>query len=330
MSRYLDQVAAALQAVTIRGPTRYSWLGRASRPLRAELEAEMDQTECRNFLVSCLTEELYRSFYCRGGLVPARWEGPEPVEADPWLAAALSNANVGSGSWERGWTVERLEDGDAVVASSLVRARIPTAHCRASAGVRPGAAVSVRLPKELPSLSPGFYTAVGDAPADSGSRPIVRAYWHVTRTGAPALVQALTSRLNAAGVPFQLKVADHPRRLERCDAAVLYVPGEVFRAQRETFLDVASGLTGYLRPRIPAFTLELTTGVGLAEDDGGGGESFGTRRCTLLAEAIVRAHAQGLTRLRARVDAVAARFAEEGVRIEAPYREPSLAGRHVL
>jgi hypothetical protein len=330
VSRYHDQVAAALRAVAIRGTTRYAWLGRASRPLPAELEAEMDEAERRSYLVSLLREELYRSFYCRGRPVPARWEEPEPVAAEPRLAAALSDANAGRGSWERGWTVERLEDREAVVTSSRVRARILTVDCRASAGVRPGTAISVRLPKELPSLSPGFYTALGDTPADSGSPPgVVRAYWHVTRTGAPELVRVLTARLNAAEVPFRLKVADHPCRLERCDAAVLYLPGEVFQALRETLLEVAGGLTMYLRPRIPAFTLELTAGVGLAEDDGGG-ESFGTRRCGVLAEAILHAHAQGLTRVGARVAAVAAQFAEDGVRIDAPYREPSLSGRHVL
>ena len=78
-----------------------------------------------------------------------------------------------------------------------------------------------------------------------------------------------------------------------------------------------------------AATLELAPGVGLAED-GGRRESFGARRCALLADAIVRAHAHGVTEAEARLAAVAARFAEDGVRIDAPYLEPSLAGRHVL
>lgn len=330
MSRYREQIAAALRAVTIRGPTRYTWLGRASRPLTPELEAELDDAARARYLVSCLGEELYWSFYCRGRPVPARWGEPEPVAPDPWLAAALSDANTGRGSWERGWTVETLEGREAVVANAVVRARIPMRDCRAPAGVHPGAAVSVRLPKELPSLSPGFYTAVGDAPADVESQPrVVRAYWHVTRTGAPALLRALTGRLNAAEVPFRLKVADHPFRLDRCDAAVLYLPGAGLEAVRDTLLDVAAGLTAHLRPWIPAFTLQLAPGVGLAEHDGRA-ESFGTRRCRLLAEGIVRAYLDGLTGVATRIAAVADRFAEDGVRIDAPYRDPSCSGRHVL
>lgn len=331
MSRYRDQVAAALGAVTIRGPTHYSWMGRGSRPLPASVAAELDESERRSYLVSCLREELYSSFYCHGGPVPARWGEPEPVSADPWLADAMSQANTGRGSWEAGWRVERLEGQEAAVANSHLRARVPVDDCRARGGaVGPGAAVSVRLPKELPSLSPGFFTVVSDAPADlASSASIVRVYWNVTRSGAPALVGALASRLNAVGAPFRLKVADHPFRLDRCDAAVLYLPGDTFPALREGLGDVAIALRTRVRPKIPAFTLELAPGVGLAEDDGDG-ESFGVRRCALLADGIVRAHAQGLTQIDARVDAVAARFAEDGVTIDAPYLEPSLAGRHVL
>ncbi len=142
-------------------------------------------------------------------------------------------------------------------------------------------------------------------------------------------MRALTTRLNASEVPFRLKIADHPFRLDRCDAAVLYLPAGTFEAMRAALLEVAAELTGHLRPSIPAFTLELAPGVGLAEHDGGA-VSFGTVRCRLLAQAIVRAHQRGVTELDERIAVVAERFAEDGIRIDAPYREPSLDGRHVL
>jgi hypothetical protein len=220
----------------------------------------------------------------------------------------LSKANRGHGSWEHGWTVEHVDDGHAVVAGSRLRVRVPAADCRPSR-LAPGTAVSVRLPKELPSLSPGFCIVVSDAPADTSD---VRVYWNVTHAGAPALVEAITSWLNGDGLPFRLKVADHPYRFERCDAAVLYLEARAFRRLRTTLHEVAAELAGGLEPSIPAFTLELAPGVGLAEDDGG--ESFGTRLCALLADAIVDGRE------------VAGRFAEHGVDIDAPYR----AGRNVL
>jgi hypothetical protein len=325
VSRYHGQVAAAVRAVTIRGATRYTWLGRASRPLPPALHAALGESGRREHLVSCLREELYWSFYCHGAPVPARWGSPGPASADLRLAQALSEANTGRGSWAPGWTVERLEGEDAIVVTPRLRARVAPGGCRAPDGVRPGAAVSIRLPKELPSRSPGFYTAISDATPAPAPPSIVRVYWNVTGAGAPALVRALTSVLNAEGVWFRLKVADHPLRFARCDAAVLYLLGASFETLRETLEDVASGLSARLGSLTPAFTLELAPGVGLAEE-GAAGESFGLRRSALLAEGIVCGHERGL----AQPDAVAARFAEAGISLDAPYLEPSLAGRHVL
>jgi hypothetical protein len=261
--------------------------------------------------------------------MPARWGEPQPVAEDPWLVDALSRANVGHGSWERGWTVSHIENGDAVVATNRLRARVALTDCRSFDGpIRPGATVGLRLPKELPSLSPGFFTVIGDAMTPS-SPGLVRVYWNVTRAGAPRLVELLTARLNASNASFRLKVGDHPHRLDRCDAAVLYLGADIFTAVRDLLRDVGVELTPHLRPRVPFFTLELLPGVGLAEDDGVG-ESFGLRRCEVLADAIVRAHERGIIRVHEKLAAVAEHFAAAGVDIDAPYLEPSLAGRHVL
>jgi HopA1 effector protein family len=331
VSRYRDQVAAALRAVAIRGDSRYAWLGRPSRPLPAPLYAILDASERRRYLERCLREELYASFYRHGRPVPARWGESQPMSADPWLVSAMSRSNSGRFCWETGWTVERVEDGEVVVLSSRLRARVPAGDCRALAGaVGPGAAVSVRVPTEFPAMAPGFYTVVGEAPVEHPRpRGDVRVYWNVRREGATLLVRALTSRLNAAGEPFRLKVADHASRLARCDAAVLYLSADAFPALRNTLRHVAAEVEARLQPHVPAFTLELAPGVGLSENDPEA-ESFGSRRCALLAEGIVRAHEQGIVRDSARVDAVAARFVEAGVLIDAPYLDPSLAGRHVL
>lgn len=322
MSAYRKQVAAALGAVRIRGDTRYAWLGRPSRPLPKPVEAELTETERRAYLVSCLREELYASFYCHGHPVAPRWGEPQPVAADEWLLSALSDANGGRGSSEPEWSVVRVEGDEAVVTSDRLRARVPVGEL--SAPPRPGAAVSLAVPSGLPALAPGFYTVVSDAAGVPG--PVVRAYWSITRASAPALVRELTSRLNRDQVPFRLKVADHPARLDRCDAAVLYLPHDAFGGLRATLHEVALSIR--LRPRVPAFTRELAPGAGLAEDDGAG-DSFGVSRCALLADGIVRAHERAV-RGDAAVDVIAERFAEAGVELDAPYREPSLAGRHVL
>jgi hypothetical protein len=314
VNRYRAQVAAALDAVRILGPTRYAWLGRKSRPLPARLERELGDGRRQRNLVVRLREELYCSFYCWGRPVPARWGEPEPPFADPGLLDALSLANTGRGSWDDGWSVERVENGWAVVTDARLRVSVPLADCRPAP--RPGAAVELRLPKELPSLWPGYWLAVSDVPSAGCD---VRVYWNVTAAGGPPLVRALTARLNRDGIPFRLKVADHPFRYLRCDAAVLYLEREAFRALRADLRTLAGSLRRHLEPAIPAFTLELVPGVGLAEDDGL--RSFGERRCELLAEAIVGAHGAP-----APLDAIAETFAHHGVDIDAPYR----SGRDVL
>jgi hypothetical protein len=325
MSRYRDQLASALAAVEILSPTRYAWLGRRSRPLDTAIEHALTADERRAYLLSCLGEELYRSFYCHGRPVLPRWGEPEPESTDRGLAAAMSRANGGRGTWDPGWMVDSVDGSEAVVIRDGLRARVPLAACRTTA--EPGAAAAVRLPKELPELSPGYFTVVGETSDASPSAPLVRVYWNVTLAGAPRLVAELTARLNAAAAPFRVKLADHRFRLDRCDAAVLYLRADVFRALDGTLENVTAALGPHLRPRVPAFTRQHAPGVGLAEDDGGR-DSFGVDRCRLLAEAVVDLHDRGSAA--DRVDAVAAHFASAGVGIDAPYLAPSLAGRHVL
>jgi hypothetical protein len=247
------------------------------------------------------------------------------------MEAAVSEANTGRGTWERGWTVERLADDEAIVTTQRLRTRVPVADCRGLDGdLGPGAAVDVRLPKEMPSLSPGFHTVLGEAVADPrASSEVVRVYWNVGPMGAAPLVGVMTSLLNAELVPFRLKIANHPRRMSRCDAAVLYLPADAFSALREALWSIATALVAGLGPHIPAFTLELAPGVGLAEDVGAG-ESFGERRCAVLAEGIVRADEQEVAHDEERLEVVVATFEESGIDIDAPYLDPSFEGRHAL
>jgi hypothetical protein len=154
-------------------------------------------------------------------------------------------------------------------------------------------------------------------------------YWNVDAAAAPELVRLLTGGLNGAGVPFRMKVVDHPLRFDRCDAAVLYVPAPWFAETRGVVAGAAASLGRVLGRSTPAFTLPLVPGVGLAED-AGGSTSFGQRRCALLAEAVVVAHERREVHPEARLAVADERFAAEGVSLDEPYLEPALDGRHVL
>ena len=65
-------------------------------------------------------------------------------------------------------------------------------------------------------------------------------------------------------------------------------------------------------------TLPLRPGVAFAEDPGGG-ESFGSHRCLLIAEAAVTAAEHGIRSLDGRLDLVRTRFVEAGSSLEAPH-----------
>jgi len=326
MSRYREQVADAIRAIEIVGPLRYAWLGTRNRAQPPAVRDDLDAQEQREHLLSFIRHELYWSFYCRGGVVPAAWRAPQVASADPELALAIESADTGRGGWERDWTVERVDGSEAVVTANGLRTRVPVAVCRIDRGaLEPGARVG--LPAKRPTVSPGYLSIVGDAGDTAGA--LVRVYWHVAHSGAPKLVQALTSRLNREQVPFRLKVGDHPSRFDRCDAAVLYMGHGDFSRERAWLASLAVEQASSLRPSIPAFTFELAPGVGLAEDDRQR-HSFGERRCALLAEGILQAHELAASSIDARVAAVVARFRRAGVEIDAPYLEPSLAGRHVF
>lgn len=329
VSAYRTSVASVLEAVVVRSATSWSWFGeRSDDPPESAVEA-MDADTAHHYLVHALGLQLYRDFYCPGGATPS-------AERVPWdtlargnrfrgtpFVQALSAANAGRGSSEAGWSLRAHEDDWLVVQREglAVWAR-PDEVVGGTGG--PGAAVSVRLPKELRRLSPGFYMALGDTGLEAGgpgAGTLVRLYWHLTDQGAEPFVAIVTSALNRAGVAFQLKVVDEPERFDRCDAGVLYLSRGDLPAAGDVIRTVHRDLGAHLRPATPAFTKALGPGLGLAEDPGGGG-SFGTNRCELLAEAIVDAHHSGAHAVADRLELVATRFAQAGVDLDVPYLNP--------
>jgi hypothetical protein len=322
------RIADALRAVAVT-PTSYAWFGRRVRPLPPDLLATVGPGAARATLVDALCRELYRSFYTQGRAVPETPERPAPARPDRDFAAALSAANAGTGGWQPGWRVQTWEGETIVVAADGVAVRAHPADCRTDGRApAPGAAVSIRRTKELRAASPGFYIALGDRQPGPGQE--VRVYFHVTAAGAAPLVAACTSVLNAAAVPFVLKVVDRPGGFTRCDAAVLYLQRGGFAAARPSLASVAAACAPHLRPGVPAFTKALAPGIAVAEHQPELGASFGTGRCRLVAEAAVQARELGAAGLDARLETVARLFADHGLDIDRPYLAAGSATRYAL
>ena len=324
MNRYEELVRGALDETVVHSSTTYSWFRRRGPQLGREAEEAMTPEAARAFLVYSLQMQLYADFYCRGAATPAAEEpgaswpmatGPSP------LLLALSAANSGRGSFEPNWTIRRFEDARVVVERDGLNLWAKPEEVAAQGGgeLAPGSAVMVKMPKELLKLSPGFYMALGDQALPSeGSEALVRFYWNLRSEGARRLVGALTDACNRVGLAFRLKVVNDPLRFSRCDAGVLYVRQAEYEAVAPIVARTCHELRGFLKPVTPVFTKYLASGVGLAEEPGGG-NSFGTHRCYLLADGIVRAHERGLVGLEDRLRAVAERFEEVGISLEKPY-----------
>jgi hypothetical protein len=322
MNDYVGQVVGVIRAITFRSPTTYSWFGSRSPQLVPAVRRALSSKSARDYLLYSLQSQLYRDFYCRGTATLSRNEASRHylTGLTPFVQR-LSEANVGHGYWKEGYEVRTIEDGALIVRAREMEIWTKSDDCLVPEGspIEPGMPVSVRFPKEMLSISPGYYMALGNntlTGADSQNQ--VRFYWNLNADGALHLVKSLTSRLNSACVPFRLKVVNDTNRFDRCDAAVLYVSESNYDAAARIVSDTYSELASNLKPGVPAFTKKLAPGLGLAEDPGDG-QSFGQHRCKLLAQSLVRGHEEGKRSIDARLQVVIDQFSEAGIDLFRPY-----------
>lgn len=326
MTSYRELVEGAARATVVSRRFTYAWFGELNDALPPATRLGMSPALARAHLVTALQSELYGNWYCTGAAMPASGDARGgPVKGVGSFVEALSAANAGTGVWDAGWTVGTVADETLVLRRGGLELRARAEDCQlpSAAPATPGAQVALRLPNELLGISPGFYMAVSDRPfRPEDGEGIVRVYWHLAPGGAVPFVKIATALLNRAGVPFRLKVVNDPSRFRRCDAGVLYVFQRDYDRAATSIGEIHATIASHLHAATPAFTKHLAAGVGLAEDVGPGEGSFGTHRTRLLADGLVRAHEQGRRTLADRVDVVVARFAEDGISLDAPYLNP--------
>jgi hypothetical protein len=267
-----------VHATARHSPTRFLWFGKALPPapeeLRPILATRPDMDIARQHLHGAIARRLYEDFYQAGRARPATRSGPVARSPDGWhrFVEELSAANMGSGTRQTGWIV--IDDGNSdggrhlTIRREGLTLRVAQNEIDVS-GIGPpraGDDVELLLPKQLPAISPGFYTVLADEPYDARNHPVVRLYWNVQPWGAATLVRAITARLNGARLPFRFKLPNHPRHYDRCDAAVLYLLKRDIVAATPLLAEVYGEVSDELRWRVPALTKSIAPGVGLAED----------------------------------------------------------------
>ncbi len=325
MNDYRKHVEAAIQATVFYSPTSYSWFGKQSWSLTPTIKRALTPQTARNYLLFNLQSQLYTDFYCPGLAMPTAWETAiHPVTGMTPLVEALSAANSGNGYWDDGWEVRTIEGDKVVVHRGGLELWVRPEDCLViqSTKIVPGMQLSLRFPKELLSISPGFYLALSDkALTQEDTQGLVRFYWNLSVEGAVRFMRDATAMLNQANLPFKLKILNNPNLFTRCDTVVLYIQGSDYAAVSEILSTIYPAFATSLRQRTPVFTKRLAPGLGLAEDPGQE-ESFGGHRCQILAEGMIRAYEQGKKSLDERLQVVEDCFAEAGITLDKPFLNP--------
>ena len=323
MSDTRTLVAEAIAATRIHPPTRYAWFGQLSPSPSARVARQLSARAARDHLVNQLTGQLYGDFYRRGRAEPNRWGVVGSAATREEFEAALSAANGGTGYLDPDWLVLAANPTELTITKGGLELVVSPTELAGAGAPDAGDRVAIRRPKELFDISPGFYLVSSDRPVQpSADRRVVRLYWNLRADGAVPFVAAATRLFNDTGLAFQLKVLNDPSAFSRCDAGVIYLTGDDYPKAADLIDAVHGQIANLLWPRTPVFTAELAPGLGMAEDPGTS-ESFGMHRCRLLADALVRAHESGWTDEAGVLATVEARFAENGIDLDAAHLSPT-------
>jgi HopA1 effector protein family len=319
-----------LQAVAFPAPGTVALAGRSS-PYAGASGQVAGMAPAANPVVTQLQQQLYEWCYCRRFGTPG--ESAVATATDPAFVDALSAANTSRERWDRGWQIQQsLPSGQIVaVKGAMTRLLWPgefLGHGPPGTPPSAGNQISLFAPKESRIAQPGFYFAFGETLADQQDDVgMVRLYWNVSANGAAALIGGVTRELNRFAVPFRFKCLSLPGLFDRTDAAVLYVAKRHYRLVAALLAQVYRDARPTLKAATPLFAKRLADGLGFAEDPKTG-ESFGTSRCRLVAEAVCNAHDRGLDSAEARLGEVAAAFAAAGLSLERPYLNPGSVDRY--
>ncbi len=307
------------------------------KTLSPELQEKYLSWQLRSFLYGVYYNGSWKSKLAltnapteRASIVTADWENNTFLGMDAQFYDRLETANCGSGFYDPGWEIiSEAEDGILKIYKHELSLYIDRESYLRSPKINApvGSLVSVKMPHNL--IQNGFYIAVSDrgsldrslALADS---QILRFYFNLTADGAISIVQALTTELNLAQVPFHFKVLYNPTDYDRYDSGVLYIQRGYYSKVYSVLQHIYPQHQQYFRSQIPLFTKQIAPGLAIAEEPDqkfGAFESFGLNRCQIVANALILAHKQDL-HPDAKLDAIVSEFEQMGISLEYPFLNP--------
>jgi hypothetical protein len=234
----------------------------------------------------------------------------------------LHTSNNGVGYWNHDWLVVREEtDGSLAIYKNGL-----TLHVQRDVHLSPadqfatiGNPVSLKMPKNL--VQNGFYMAVGNLGSQT-HQDIVRIYFNLNPSGVIAVMENLTTQLNAIPITFSFKALYNPADYGRYDSAVLYLNkfqyGVIYSILEKIYMENRANFID----QVPLFTKLLAPGLACAEEPDhrfGEQESFGTHRCQIIANGLIDAWEQGDNSPENRLKCILQHFESQEIDLQFPY-----------
>jgi hypothetical protein len=234
----------------------------------------------------------------------------------------IQATNQGKGYFDEGWQVIGLSPNHLMVQKQGLTVQIkPNFHLRPSdRAAQIGETVAVRLPKNR--LENGFYVAVGDAGLVPETASSVEIYFHVSPTGAMALMQWLTQALNPRQIAFAFKILYDPIDYGRYDAGKLRLERHRYPEAAPLLKQIYQQTQAEFGSTVPLFTKSLLPGLGLAEVPKTEPQDFGLHRCQLVAQGLLAAWDTGKETPEQRLNCICQQFAQNQIDPQFLYLNP--------
>ena len=315
-----DQLRSLLAVSSVRSDYSFSWFDKTVTVVPARLRAALNESQLHAAFEQALADVLYTSFYCHGKPQPQR-VGPAPaaIRSDAFRHRLIKGLD-GNEGWEGGWTqlIESSPDRQGERTTVTRHGLTLWVEPERVRTTKPPLA-EVRMPRVRPNYSPGFLFLLGERDIPPTTRNLLRIYWNLSPAIAADWFQETSLGLDKAGIGHHLKVLDEPSAYVRCDAGVLYVALDDYASALPVLQTQYRRVAERMHLAVPALTLELAPGVGVAIAPRDG-NSFGQHRCRTLAKAQLAAHGAGATGTGQRFDHIVESLAASGVDIVRPYR----------
>lgn len=235
----------------------------------------------------------------------------------------LHENNRSEGYFSDNWQIVKEEtDGSLAVYKNGL-----TLHIERNLHLQPqdqavsvGNSVSIKMPKNL--VQNGFYMAVANAGTAKNNQDLVRIYFNLTPDGAVAVMNSLTTQLNAIAIAFSFKVLYNPSDYGRYDSGVLYFDKTNYEAVHPILERVYAEHQSHFKEQVPLFTKFLAPGLACAEEPNqkfSDQESFGMNRCQIITNALLDAKENGNDTPAERMTSILQHFSRHEVDLKRPY-----------